>query len=84
MPSLIMQFTMSLNPPQQEAVEENGVQLIVACPGSGKTRVIIQKILHLIREGVQPETILALTFSDKATEEMIERLEQDIDTSALT
>ena len=79
-----MQFTMSLNPPQQEAVEENGVQLIVAGPGSGKTRVITQKILHLIREGVPPETILALTFSDKAAEEMVERLERDIDPSDLT
>jgi DNA helicase-2/ATP-dependent DNA helicase PcrA len=65
---------MLLNPSQQKAIEENGFQLIVAGPGSGKTRVVTEKILHLISKGVNPQSILALTFSDKAASEMIERL----------
>ena len=75
---------MPLNTSQQRAVEGCGVQLILAGPGSGKTRIITEKILHLIREGVKPEQILALTFSDKAATEMRDRLEQDIDPSDLT
>jgi superfamily I DNA/RNA helicase len=57
---------MLLNPSQQKAVEEDGIQLIIAGPGSGKTRVVTEKILHLIQNGVKPQSILALTFSDKA------------------
>jgi DNA helicase-2/ATP-dependent DNA helicase PcrA len=72
---------MLLNPSQQKAIEENGFQLIVAGPGSGKTRVVTEKILHLIKNGVKPQSILALTFSDKAASEMIERLEGHIDPS---
>ena len=67
---------MPLSPSQHKAVTDTGVQLILAGPGSGKTRVITEKILHLIQKGVKPENILALTFSDKAAHEMLERLEK--------
>ena len=72
------------NPAQKKAIEENGAQLVLAGPGSGKTRVITRKILHLMHSGVRPEQVLALTFTDKAAEEMRDRLEKDIDTSQLT
>jgi DNA helicase-2/ATP-dependent DNA helicase PcrA len=75
---------MLLNQSQQKAIEEDGFQLIVAGPGSGKTRVVTEKILHLIDIGVKPQSILALTFSDKAAAEMLERLEQYIDPSDIT
>jgi superfamily I DNA/RNA helicase len=73
-----------LSPSQAKAVTATGVQLILAGPGSGKTRVISEKILHLIQQGVKPENILALTFSDKAAHEMLERLEKQANTSDLT
>ncbi|ACL15996.1 ATP-dependent helicase [Methanosphaerula palustris] len=66
---------MSLNPAQQTAVENAGTQLILAGPGSGKTRVITEKILHLLDHGVPPTEILALTFSEKAAAEMNDRIE---------
>src|ERR1035437_1631981 len=75
---------MPLNASQKQAVEEGGAQLILAGPGSGKTRVVAQKIVHLIKSGVKPENILALTFSEKAAAEMADRLEQEIDISDLT
>ncbi len=74
----------SLNPAQTRAIEENGRQLILAGPGSGKTKVITRKILHLVSNGVKPEHILALTFTDKAAGEMSDRLDKDVDTSQLT
>jgi DNA helicase-2/ATP-dependent DNA helicase PcrA len=75
---------MPLSPSQHKAVTETGVQLILAGPGSGKTRVITEKILHLINQGVKPDNILALTFSDKAAKEMLDRLEKTTRTSDLT
>jgi DNA helicase-2/ATP-dependent DNA helicase PcrA len=76
---------MSNKDPRKRAVDEHGLQLIVAGPGSGKTCIIIKKISNLIEQGVQPENILALTFSRKATAEMVERLEEkNIDTSGVT
>ena len=65
-----------LNSEQKLAVEyTSGPLLVVAGPGSGKTRVIIERILHLVNSGIKPEEILCLTFTKKATEEMSQRLE---------
>src|SRR3989344_1366276 len=77
-------FMADLNTSQQKAVEENGALLILAGPGSGKTKVITEKILHLMKTGVKPENILALTFSEKAAKEMSDRLAKETDASQLT
>lgn len=64
-----------LNASQKQAVESRSPQLLVlAGPGTGKTRVIVQRILSLVESGECPEKILAVTFSRKATQEMEERL----------
>ena len=68
--------TEGLNEAQQAAVEAgDGPLIIVAGPGSGKTRVLTHRIARLIRERAQrPESIVAITFTNRAAREMAERL----------
>jgi DNA helicase II / ATP-dependent DNA helicase PcrA len=72
---IFMQYLDSLNNKQKEAVlYTEGPLLIVAGAGAGKTKTVTHRIIHLIHNGVKPESILAVTFTNKAAKEMRDRV----------
>ena len=66
---------MALNPEQEQAASHiNGPCLVTACPGSGKTKTIEERTSRLIEHGIPPHAILSITFTNKAADEMRERI----------
>jgi len=67
-------FDKDINPEKREIVKTPGSMLITANPGTGKTRVLAYKFIHLLYGGMKPEEILCLTFTNKAKNELEERI----------
>ena len=67
--------TFSANKAQQQiANHTDGPVLVIAGPGSGKTKTLVDRIVNLVKKGVEPEAIMVGTFTEKAAKELITRI----------
>lgn len=74
-----MEKIMQLNQYQKEAVlYKDGPCLVTSCPGSGKTKVLVERTINLIKSGIPQKNILCLTFTNKAANEMKDRISKEI------
>ena len=77
-------MSITVNKEQKQAIMHSGSPLLVAAgPGSGKTTVIVERIKHLLQDGLQPSEILCLTFTERAANVMKGRLESITDVSEM-
>ena len=77
-------YAKELNPQQlQAATSLNGHYLVIAGAGSGKTRTLVYRVAYLIEQGIAPQSILLLTFTRKAAQEMLSRAATLLDASCL-
>src|ERR1043165_7924453 len=82
-PGAATTFANELNPEQlAAATHPGGPLLIIAGAGTGKTRTLIHRVAHLLSTGVQPERILLLTFTRRAAQEMLSRVERLVGTAS--
>jgi len=73
-------YKKELNPAQLKAVESTeGPYLVIAGAGSGKTRTLVYRVAYLVEKGIKPDQILLLTFTRKASEEMLRRAAKLLD-----
>src|SRR5678815_4559785 len=76
-------FAAELNPEQAKAaIHGDGPLLIIAGAGTGKTRTLVYRVAHLIERGVRPDRILLLTFTRRAAQEMLGRVEKLVGASS--
>ena len=71
---MVKDFLSDLNEEKQRIIKTEGNVLVIANPGTGKTKLLAYKFVYLLKQGLKPEEILCLTFTNKAKRELEDRI----------